>query len=126
LRDVLLNPETMDVFTPNTGQTKNLLTGEERAYNPNQPRDGHGRWSGGSGGGGAKSKKSDLTKRQSSAKIGKKELRDITKQINTYYSKRYEGKTAGIYYSGEYSKVYEFDIFGFDDYHFNKVKKSSR
>lgn len=123
LQDVLLNPETMDVFTPNTGQTKNLVTGEERAYNPNQPRDGHGRWSGGSGGGGAKSKKSDLTKRQSSAKIGKKELRDITKQINTYYSKRYEGKTAGIYYSGEYSKVYEFDIFGFDDYHFNKAKK---
>jgi HK97 family phage portal protein len=31
LSDVLLNPETMDVFTPNTGQTKNLLTGEERA-----------------------------------------------------------------------------------------------
>ena len=31
LSDVLLNPVTMDVFTPNTGQTKNLLTGEERA-----------------------------------------------------------------------------------------------
>jgi HK97 family phage portal protein len=31
LSDVLLNPETMEVFTPNTGQTKNLLTGEERA-----------------------------------------------------------------------------------------------
>ena len=43
LSDVLLDPVTMDVFTPNTGQTKNLMTGEERAYNPNQPRDGHGR-----------------------------------------------------------------------------------
>lgn len=31
LQDVLLNPETMEVFTPNTGQQKNLLTGEERA-----------------------------------------------------------------------------------------------
>ena len=31
LADVLLDPITMDVFTPNTGQTKNLLTGEERA-----------------------------------------------------------------------------------------------
>lgn len=31
LADVLLDPATMDVFTPNTGQTKNLLTGEERA-----------------------------------------------------------------------------------------------
>ena len=50
LQDVLLNPETMDVFTPNTGQTKNLLTGEERAFNPNQPRDGHGRWAATGGG----------------------------------------------------------------------------
>lgn len=31
LADVLLDPATMNVFTPNTGQTKNLLTGEERA-----------------------------------------------------------------------------------------------
>ena len=31
LSDVLLDPATMDVFTPNTGQTKNLLSGEERA-----------------------------------------------------------------------------------------------
>lgn len=29
LADVLLNPETMEVFTPNTGQTNNLLTGEK-------------------------------------------------------------------------------------------------
>ena len=31
LADVLLDPATMDVFTPNTGQTKNLVSGEERA-----------------------------------------------------------------------------------------------
>ena len=31
LADVLLDPATMDVFTPNTGQTKNLISGEERA-----------------------------------------------------------------------------------------------
>lgn len=31
LSDVLLDPATMDVFTPNTGQTKNLETGEVRA-----------------------------------------------------------------------------------------------
>lgn len=31
LSDVLLDPVTMDVFTPNTGQSKNLITGEERA-----------------------------------------------------------------------------------------------
>ena len=56
LSDVLLNPETLEVFTPNTGQTKNLLTGEERAddmelrFNPYH--DHRGRFtSGGSGGG---------------------------------------------------------------------------
>ncbi|MBR1592963.1 MAG: hypothetical protein IJ666_08125 [Ruminococcus sp.] len=31
LSDVLINHETMEVFTPNTGQSKNLLTGEEHA-----------------------------------------------------------------------------------------------
>ncbi len=126
LSDVLLNPETMEVFTPNTGQQKNLLTGEERAedmelrFNPNH--DDRGRFTSGSGGG-SRSKKTGLTNKSASAKIGKKELKDITSQINTYYSKRYEGKTAGIYYSGEYSKAYEFDIFGYGDYYFNKVKK---
>lgn len=55
LQDVLLNPQTMDVFTPNTGQTKNLLTGEERAESPelrhNPNHDDKGRFaSGGSGG----------------------------------------------------------------------------
>jgi len=63
LSDVLLDPATMDVFTPNTGQTKNLLTGEERAltelrYSDNQPRDARGRWAatgGGSSGGAGKS-----------------------------------------------------------------------
>lgn len=57
LADVLLDPVTMDVFTPNTGQTKNLKTGEERAedielrFNPNH--DERGRFASG-GGGGAK------------------------------------------------------------------------
>ena len=55
LQDVLLNPQTMDVFTPNTGQTKNLLTGEVRAdslelrHNPNH--DDKGRFASGGGGG---------------------------------------------------------------------------
>lgn len=56
LGDILLNPETMEVFTPNTGQTSNLLTGESRAegielrYNHNH--DSKGRFASGSGGGG--------------------------------------------------------------------------
>lgn len=56
LQDVLLNPETLEVFTPNTGQTKNLETGEVRAddmelrYNHNH--DEKGRFASGGGGGG--------------------------------------------------------------------------
>lgn len=83
LSDVLLNPETMEVFTPNTGQQKNLLTGEERAedvelrYNHNH--DDKGRFA--SGGGGSvkpqksldKSAKSGIIKEVSAT--GKNDLR---------------------------------------------------
>ena len=70
LQDVLLNPETMEVYTPNTGQTKNLLTGEERALEqreyiqlPNGKMNGstggnNGGKSGGSSKSGGKSEKS--------------------------------------------------------------------
>lgn len=63
LGDILLNPETMEVFTPNTGQTSNLLTGESRAegielrYNHNH--DSKGRFASGSGGGGSAKKNVD-------------------------------------------------------------------
>ena len=63
LQDVLLNPQTMDVFTPNTGQTKNLITGEERAESPelrhNPNHDDKGRFSSGGGGGSSASKPSE-------------------------------------------------------------------
>ncbi|PWJ13949.1 phage portal protein [Ruminococcus flavefaciens] len=72
LSDVLLNPETMEVFTPNTGQQKNLLTGEERAedvelrYNHNH--DEKGRFASGGGGssggaGGKAAKKVDKSEK---------------------------------------------------------------
>lgn len=56
LGDVLLNPETMEIFTPNTGQINNLITGEERAYNLmelryNHNHDSKGRFASGGGGG---------------------------------------------------------------------------
>ena len=57
------------------------------------------------------------------AKIGKKELKLITSEINTYYHSRYEGKSFGTYYSGTYSKKYRFKINGYDDYHFVKAEK---
>ena len=55
LSDVLLNPQTMEVFTPNTGQTKNLLTGEERARGDNYTKDKHGRFTGSTSSGGGSS-----------------------------------------------------------------------
>ncbi len=61
LGDVLLNPETMEIFTPNTGQTNNLLTGEMRAFplelRYNHNHDSKGRFASGRGG-----SKSGLTK----------------------------------------------------------------
>ncbi len=56
LQDVLYNPETKEVFTPNTGITQNLDSGallskgedgiiESRAWDPvKNPKDGKGRW----------------------------------------------------------------------------------
>lgn len=75
LQDVLLNPQTMDVFTPNTGQTKNLLTGEERAESPelrhNPNHDDKGRFASGGSGGSAGGK--------SSKSVDKSEESDIMK-----------------------------------------------
>jgi len=81
LQDVLLNPETMDVFTPNTGQTKNLKTGEERADGmelreyiqlPN------GKMNGSTGGNnGGKSGDSSKSGGKSAKKVDKTEKSDI-------------------------------------------------
>lgn len=66
LGDILLNPETMEVFTPNTGQTSNLLTGESRAegielrYNHNHDSKGRFASGGGRGTGVDKSLKSGI------------------------------------------------------------------
>ncbi len=73
LADVLLDPVTMEVYTPNTGQTKNLVTGEERALTELRYRqyiqgpDGKMQGSRSVGGGRAtkkvdKSKKTDIIK----------------------------------------------------------------
>lgn len=123
LGDVLLNPETLEVFTPNTGQSKNLLTGESRAedielrYNHNH--DEKGRFAPSRGGGAKKG----LTKKSSGVKMGKKERKLIVSEINTYFHSRYAGKKIGYYHSGTYSKTYEFEIEGFNEYRFIDTKK---
>lgn len=97
LADVLLNPQTMEVFTPNTGQTASL--GEVRA--DNYKRDSIGRFAGNGGGGSsvAKSTRKNLTKKPVSVRMSKKERKLVTSEVNTYYNKRYNGKTVGVYYS---------------------------
>ncbi len=83
LGDILLNPETMEVFTPNTGQTSNLLTGESRAedielrYNHNH--DSKGRFASGSGGGGS-SKPVDKSNKNLSETLTNAEKQRILKE----------------------------------------------
>ncbi|MBQ6250178.1 phage portal protein [Ruminococcus sp.] len=110
LSDVLLNPETMEVFTPNTGQQKNLLTGEERAedvelrYNHNH--DEKGRFASGGGGfsGGGKSGK----------KVDKSEKNDIIKLEDIDV-----GKSVG-------AKAKNYDIMDLETgEHFNLVEGTS-
>lgn len=151
LQDVLLNPETMDVFTPNTGQTKNLLTGEERAddielrFNPNH--DDRGRFASGGGGGGhiaamtklysnggAKPKKSDLTKSENSVKLDsngvpfkypevhiddKKEYAAFMDQVGLRYEKYYEGNE--FCHISFTNKTYLFENHGRGDYNIYRI-----
>lgn len=79
LSDVLLNPETMEVFTPNTGQQKNLLTGEERAEDVElryrqyiQGPDGKMQGSRSVGGGGGSAKKVDKSEKSGIIETEKK------------------------------------------------------
>ena len=73
-------PVTMDVFTPNTGQTKNLVSGEERAYNPNQPRDGNGKWTA-TGGGGSSKKSVDKSADNGIIKATAEQRKQFSKEL---------------------------------------------
>ncbi|MCR5542399.1 MAG: hypothetical protein K6F71_16455 [Ruminococcus sp.] len=64
-----------------------------------------------------------MTKKNAYAKMGYKETKLITYEINTYHSKRYEGKKICYYYSGKYSRLSEFKNHGYGNYEFTKVKK---
>lgn len=146
LSDVLLNPETMEVFTPNTGQQKNLLTGEERAltelrYSDNQPRDARGRWAatGGGrvlyhhdpdtgGGGGKTAKRVDksaesgtIKKRPKSLKIGIKERERLSHQIATDFPNlKADGK---MYNYENRNHFYRFTVNDFGNYSFHEKIK---
>lgn len=79
LQDVLLNPETMDVFTPNTGQTKNLKTGEVRARGDGWTKGSDGKFTGSTGSGGGSSSNSGAGSGKSGKKVDKSENSGIIK-----------------------------------------------
>lgn len=78
--------------------------------------------SGGSSGKTSAGKKG-LTKKSSRVRMGYKETKLVTSEINTYYHSRYEGKRICRYYSGKYSKVYKFENNGYGNYRFIRVTK---
>lgn len=145
LSDVLLNPETMEVFTPNTGQTKNLLTGEERAeergwitkngrhiFIGDKGSSGsshrlyhHDPGTGGGGSGGGKSakkvdksqKSGTIEKRPKSLKIGIKERERLNHQIATDFP---DLKPSSKLYDYENrNHFYQFSVNDFGSYSFH-------
>ena len=100
LGDVLLNPKTMEVFTPNTGQTSKL-NGEERAeielrYNHNH--DEKGRFCSGGGGGRLSSSSENSEKNLESGISGKRNQKTYENAVDLEYinSKEYKNKFKGI------------------------------
>ncbi|NLT08206.1 MAG: phage portal protein [Ruminococcus sp.] len=145
LQDVLLNPETMEVYTPNTGQTKNLLTGEDRAEDielryrqyiqgPDGKMQGSRSVGGGGGrklyhhdpdtggGGGKSAKKVDkseksgkIEKRPKSQKIGTKEKTRLEHQIASDFPNLKPGQSMNYENRNHF---YQFTTIETGKYHF--------
>ena len=152
LSDVLLNPETMEVFTPNTGQTQSLEKGEVRARGDNWTKGDKGLFTGSKGsgggssgsGGGKSGKKVDkseksgkIEKRPKSLKIGKKERERLSHQIATDFPNlkpdgeihNYENRNHFYRFSvnglGNYSYHLKIKIVGNEDY-INSIRKKGK
>lgn len=135
LSDVLLNPETMEVFTPNTGQTQSLEKGEVRARGDNWTKGDKGLFTGSKGsgggssgsGGGKSGKKVDksgksgkIEKRPKSMKIGIKESERLTHQIATDFPNLKPGQKMNYENRNHF---YQLTVNGFASYHFTyKIK----
>lgn len=117
LQDVLLDPKTKQIYTPNTkelvslGEGKKLTDTENRGifemrYNPYHDEKGR------------------FTSGGASLKLSKAEIKKASSEISTNYS-RYEGKEKCIHYSlwkNNYFAYY-FKNRGFGDYQFIKKRK---
>jgi hypothetical protein len=121
----------MEVYTPNTGQTKNLITGEERAelrgkrqyiQGPDGKMKGSKSVSGGGSAKGVdKSEKSDtIEKRPKSQKIGKKEKTRLEHQIASDFPNLKPGQSMNYENRNHF---YQFTTIDTGKYHFTyKIK----
>ncbi|WP_296045257.1 phage portal protein [uncultured Gemmiger sp.] len=135
LQDVLYNPKTHELFTPNTGTSQQMGQNEKKTPEPlpaegedaileergrTYKRDEKGRFAGGGGGG----RKSHGRKSPKGLKLGKAEYGKVIHAINTSYHEKYEGKSTGFLQmaTGKGYFEYSFAIHGYDDYTIKKKR----
>lgn len=144
LDDVLYDPKSKTIYTPNTNASVKVGEGgiavddEENRFSPDQPRDEHGRFTFGSGGGSsgkAGTSKNDLTNASKDVrldsngkpfeyptiKLPKKEYANVMDEIGRNWNSNYEGlEYCRLKFS---NKTYYFENRGIGDYNIYKVKK---
>ena len=97
LGDVLLNPQTNEIYTPNTNKLTKINSGEgadngeivsqeQRGFNPNQPREPNGRFASTGGGAGGSSNKKLIDKSGESGIIKEEDM------INSPIEQTHTGK----------------------------------
>lgn len=124
LGDVLLNPVTREIFTPNTGQMANL--GEEMRASDDQPRRENGQFdfkdksatgkNSGSGKGLTKSKKNGKIKKSSKVKMSKFERNVVSHSIASDHPNLKPGIDVHTYEHND--NIYSFVVHEFGKYGF--------
>lgn len=141
LGDVLYNPETGEIYTPNTdrvinihdlgwslgkndndGSEKDLENKEELRFNPNHdPKNGKFTSGGGSSSKGLTNGGKSVTLdskgnpyKYPQLTLPKKEYGKVMHEINTLYDTNYKGRTSAQHRSG--NNIYYFEIHEFDEY----------
>ena len=137
LQDVLYNPETKELFTPNTGITQNLDSGallskgedgiiESRAWDPTKhPKNKDGKWK---YTGGRKNKKSGKTKyaptysgkKPKGIRMNKKKYNELCGKVATNHP---EWKNGSHVFSDS-NWTYVLTVNDFGDYTFNRKWKN--
>ncbi len=143
LSNVLFDPKTKTIYTPNTNQTAKMgeqVIGEpikglqssddsgiiEKRYSDDQPRDDHGRFASGGGssvdsGAANPSDSNGQSYKHQTLHLPKKEYGKVMHSINTVYDRKYAGKSTG--YITLAKTTYKFEIHEYNEYNiFDKFK----